>query len=284
MSWMQAILLARGLSRGLGSICGAALTGAPFSSGASPGHAGASTVVQPQHNSEMSLVPRPPEPRQKPIRPWRPTRSCLDRDQVGERDKAKLRAGPCRILGRTMCASVATLISSTWPYAKCGSMASNRDLTVYNLLLDIFPKEVFRPRNVIQRIFLHYPRQQECGIAVLEADGEITVRPAQDGAVGGLTAGRLLLPVLEPLHHSLALLHSLTHLFPASSCLSFDSILLTISDFNLSSLFPFTSSCSFPEGLSASSWHRSDAQQRDRVSADPDIWTQKATPCSNTCA
>lgn len=43
-----------------------------------------------------------------------------------------------------------------------------RDLSVYNLLLDVFPKEVFRPRNVIQRIFVHYPRQQECGIAVLE--------------------------------------------------------------------------------------------------------------------
>ncbi|KAB0392740.1 hypothetical protein E2I00_011954, partial [Balaenoptera physalus] len=43
-----------------------------------------------------------------------------------------------------------------------------RDLAVYNLLLDIFPKEVFRPRNIFHSIFLHYPRQQECGIAVLE--------------------------------------------------------------------------------------------------------------------
>uniref|UniRef100_A0A2I3TTU0 ECSIT signaling integrator n=1 Tax=Pan troglodytes TaxID=9598 RepID=A0A2I3TTU0_PANTR len=43
-----------------------------------------------------------------------------------------------------------------------------RDLAVYNQLLNIFPKEVFRPRNIIQRIFVHYPRQQECGIAVLE--------------------------------------------------------------------------------------------------------------------
>ncbi|PNJ14231.1 ECSIT isoform 9 [Pongo abelii] len=43
-----------------------------------------------------------------------------------------------------------------------------RDLAVYNHLLNIFPKEVFRPRNIIQRIFVHYPRQQECGIAVLE--------------------------------------------------------------------------------------------------------------------
>ncbi|XP_017353204.1 evolutionarily conserved signaling intermediate in Toll pathway, mitochondrial isoform X2 [Cebus imitator] len=43
-----------------------------------------------------------------------------------------------------------------------------RDLAVYNKLLDIFPKEVFRPRNFIQQIFIHYPRQQECGVAVLE--------------------------------------------------------------------------------------------------------------------
>uniref|UniRef100_A0A8I3W521 ECSIT signaling integrator n=1 Tax=Callithrix jacchus TaxID=9483 RepID=A0A8I3W521_CALJA len=43
-----------------------------------------------------------------------------------------------------------------------------RDLAVYNQLLDIFPKEVFRPRNFIQHIFIHYPRQQQCGVAVLE--------------------------------------------------------------------------------------------------------------------
>nr|KAF6348314.1 ECSIT signaling integrator [Myotis myotis] len=43
-----------------------------------------------------------------------------------------------------------------------------KDLAVYNLLLDVFPKEVFRPRNVFQKIFVHYPRQQECGLAVLE--------------------------------------------------------------------------------------------------------------------
>uniref|UniRef100_A0A3B5L1P2 Evolutionarily conserved signaling intermediate in Toll pathway, mitochondrial n=1 Tax=Xiphophorus couchianus TaxID=32473 RepID=A0A3B5L1P2_9TELE len=43
-----------------------------------------------------------------------------------------------------------------------------RDLTVYNKLLDVFPKEVFVPRNFIQRMFNHYPRQQECGVQVLE--------------------------------------------------------------------------------------------------------------------
>ncbi|XP_023279600.1 evolutionarily conserved signaling intermediate in Toll pathway, mitochondrial isoform X1 [Seriola lalandi dorsalis] len=43
-----------------------------------------------------------------------------------------------------------------------------RDLAVYNKLLDVFPKEVFVPRNFIQRMFNHYPRQQECGVQLLE--------------------------------------------------------------------------------------------------------------------
>ncbi|XP_029944317.1 evolutionarily conserved signaling intermediate in Toll pathway, mitochondrial [Salarias fasciatus] len=43
-----------------------------------------------------------------------------------------------------------------------------RDLDVYNRLLDVFPKEVFVPRNFIQRMFNHFPRQQECGVQVLE--------------------------------------------------------------------------------------------------------------------
>lgn len=43
-----------------------------------------------------------------------------------------------------------------------------RDLSVYNKLLDVFPKEVFVPKNFIQRMFIHYPRQQQCGVEVLE--------------------------------------------------------------------------------------------------------------------
>lgn len=43
-----------------------------------------------------------------------------------------------------------------------------RDLSIYNKLLDVFPKEIFVPRNFIQRMFNHYPRQQECGVQVLE--------------------------------------------------------------------------------------------------------------------
>ncbi|XP_078069593.1 evolutionarily conserved signaling intermediate in Toll pathway, mitochondrial [Mustelus asterias] len=43
-----------------------------------------------------------------------------------------------------------------------------RELSIYNKLLDVFPKEVFVPRNYIQRMFNHFPRQQECAIQVLE--------------------------------------------------------------------------------------------------------------------
>ncbi|XP_035531500.1 evolutionarily conserved signaling intermediate in Toll pathway, mitochondrial [Morone saxatilis] len=43
-----------------------------------------------------------------------------------------------------------------------------RDLEVYNKLLDVFPKEVFVPVNFVQRMFNHYPRQQECGVQILE--------------------------------------------------------------------------------------------------------------------
>ncbi|XP_077118046.1 evolutionarily conserved signaling intermediate in Toll pathway, mitochondrial [Ranitomeya variabilis] len=43
-----------------------------------------------------------------------------------------------------------------------------KDIEVYNKLLDVFPKEVFVPQNFIQTMFLHYPRQQECAIRVLD--------------------------------------------------------------------------------------------------------------------
>lgn len=52
-----------------------------------------------------------------------------------------------------------------------------RDLAVYNKLLDVFPKEVFVPTNFIQRMFNHYPRQQECGVQVLEQMESYGVMP-----------------------------------------------------------------------------------------------------------
>ncbi|XP_049599340.1 evolutionarily conserved signaling intermediate in Toll pathway, mitochondrial isoform X2 [Syngnathus scovelli] len=52
-----------------------------------------------------------------------------------------------------------------------------RDLAVYNQLLDVFPKEVFVPRNFIQRMFNHYPRQQECAVQLLEQMENYGVMP-----------------------------------------------------------------------------------------------------------
>uniref|UniRef100_A0A8D0GCM6 Evolutionarily conserved signaling intermediate in Toll pathway, mitochondrial n=1 Tax=Sphenodon punctatus TaxID=8508 RepID=A0A8D0GCM6_SPHPU len=43
-----------------------------------------------------------------------------------------------------------------------------KDIAVYNKILDVFPKEIFVARNFIQRMFNHYPRQQECAIELLE--------------------------------------------------------------------------------------------------------------------
>lgn len=52
-----------------------------------------------------------------------------------------------------------------------------KDLAVYNKLLDVFPKEVFVPRNFIQRMFNHYPRQQECGVQLLEQMENFGIMP-----------------------------------------------------------------------------------------------------------
>ncbi|XP_031733567.1 evolutionarily conserved signaling intermediate in Toll pathway, mitochondrial [Anarrhichthys ocellatus] len=58
-----------------------------------------------------------------------------------------------------------------------------RDLVVYNRLLDVFPKEVFVPRNYIQRMFNHYPRQQECGVQLLEQMENYGIMPNMETKV-----------------------------------------------------------------------------------------------------
>lgn len=71
-----------------------------------------------------------------------------------------------------------------------------RDLSVYNKLLDVFPKEVFVPKNFIQRMFNHYPRQQECGVEVLEQmenhGGCFTLLGSQCSHLGALIICHLL--------------------------------------------------------------------------------------------
>ncbi|XP_069783125.1 evolutionarily conserved signaling intermediate in Toll pathway, mitochondrial [Narcine bancroftii] len=52
-----------------------------------------------------------------------------------------------------------------------------RELDIYNRLLDVFPKEVFVARSYIQRMFNHFPRQQECAVQVLEQMENYGVMP-----------------------------------------------------------------------------------------------------------
>ncbi|OBS79431.1 hypothetical protein A6R68_18182 [Neotoma lepida] len=166
MIWVQASLLARGLSRGWGGICRTALSGAPTAqvSLQAPRGLHCSAVT---HKDEEWLVPQPPEPQRKPIKVPVVHEELFKPSANGEQDKASfLRA--VRSFGEHSVRKRGHVDFIYLALRKMPEFGVERDLSVYNLLLDIFPKEVFRPRNVIQRIFVHYPRQQECGIAVLE--------------------------------------------------------------------------------------------------------------------
>ncbi|XP_006982421.1 evolutionarily conserved signaling intermediate in Toll pathway, mitochondrial [Peromyscus maniculatus bairdii] len=166
MSWVQASLLARGLSRGWGGICRTALSGAPFAqvSLQAPRGLHCSAVT---HKDETWLVPQPPEPQRKPVKVPAGHEELFKPSSYGEQDKASfLRA--VRSFGEHSVRKRGHVDFIYLALRKMPEFGVERDLSVYNLLLDVFPKEVFRPRNVIQRIFVHYPRQQECGIAVLE--------------------------------------------------------------------------------------------------------------------
>ncbi|KAM6216778.1 evolutionarily conserved signaling intermediate in Toll pathway, mitochondrial [Rhynchocyon petersi] len=163
MSWVRAILLARGLSRGWGGILRVSCTGTPFSQVSLQGlHCGAAT-----HSSDSPLVPRPTEPSRGPVKAVAPHEELFGQAPGGEQDKASfVRAvqnfGQHNVRKRGHVDFIYLALSKMRQYGV------ERDLAVYNMLLDVFPKEVFRPRNIFQRIFVHYPRQQECGIAVLE--------------------------------------------------------------------------------------------------------------------
>lgn len=43
-----------------------------------------------------------------------------------------------------------------------------KDLEVYKALVDVFPKGKFIPSNIFQAEFLHYPKQQQCAVDLLE--------------------------------------------------------------------------------------------------------------------
>lgn len=44
----------------------------------------------------------------------------------------------------------------------------HRDIEVYKSLMNVMPKEKFIPRNMFQAEFMHYPKQQQCIIDLLE--------------------------------------------------------------------------------------------------------------------
>lgn len=166
MSWAQAIMLARGLSRGWRGICGAALTGAPFSQVPSQVSRGLHCSVA-THSSDSSLVPRPPEPPRQPAKPPSPHEELFRLAPGGTRDKASF-VQAVQNFGQHNVHKRGHVDFIYLALRKMRDYGVEKDLAVYNLLLDIFPKEVFRPRNIFQKIFIHYPRQQECGLAVLE--------------------------------------------------------------------------------------------------------------------
>ncbi|XP_067117596.1 evolutionarily conserved signaling intermediate in Toll pathway, mitochondrial isoform X1 [Osmerus mordax] len=82
-----------------------------------------------------------------------------------------------------------------------------RDIAVYNKLLDVFPKEVFVPRNFIQRMFNHYPRQQECGVQVLEQMENYGIMPNVETKV-------LLVQIFGEKSHPIRKFQRLMYWFP----------------------------------------------------------------------
>lgn len=119
------------------------------------------------HKDEVWLAPRPPDPQKKPIKFPAMHEDLFRPSGNGEQDKASF-LNAVRSFGAHNVRKRGHVDFIYLALRKMPEFGVERDLSVYNLLLDVFPKEVFRPRNVIQRIFVHYPRQQECGVAVLE--------------------------------------------------------------------------------------------------------------------
>ncbi|KAJ6635006.1 Evolutionarily conserved signaling intermediate in Toll pathway, mitochondrial [Pseudolycoriella hygida] len=53
----------------------------------------------------------------------------------------------------------------------------HRDVEVYKALMNVMPKEKFIPRNMFQAEFMHYPKQQQCIIDLLEQMEDNGVMP-----------------------------------------------------------------------------------------------------------
>ncbi|KAF3697480.1 Evolutionarily conserved signaling intermediate in Toll pathway, mitochondrial Precursor [Channa argus] len=90
---------------------------------------------------------------------------------------------------------------------KMPEFSVERELAVYNKLLDVFPKEVFVPRNFIQRMFNHYPRQQECGVQLLE-------QMEANGVVPNIETKVLLVQIFGEKSHPMRKYQRIMYWFP----------------------------------------------------------------------
>lgn len=52
--------------------------------------------------------------------------------------------------------------------ARMNEFGVDKDLEVYKALIDVLPKGKFIPENIFQSEFMHYPKQQQCAVDLLE--------------------------------------------------------------------------------------------------------------------
>ncbi|KPI92983.1 PREDICTED: evolutionarily conserved signaling intermediate in Toll pathway, mitochondrial [Papilio xuthus] len=61
--------------------------------------------------------------------------------------------------------------------ARMKEFGVEKDLEVYKALVDVLPKGKFIPTNIFQAEFLHYPKQQQCAVDLLEQMEDNSVMP-----------------------------------------------------------------------------------------------------------
>lgn len=52
--------------------------------------------------------------------------------------------------------------------ARMKEFGVQKDLEVYKALIEVLPKGKFIPQNIFQAEFMHYPKQQQCAVDLLE--------------------------------------------------------------------------------------------------------------------
>ncbi|XP_013200001.1 evolutionarily conserved signaling intermediate in Toll pathway, mitochondrial [Amyelois transitella] len=61
--------------------------------------------------------------------------------------------------------------------ARMKEFGVQKDLEVYKALVDVLPKGKFIPQNIFQSEFMHYPKQQQCAVDLLEQMEDNSVMP-----------------------------------------------------------------------------------------------------------